>query len=222
MGPETDRDAKLVTLAVTWGIAALVGVLACVMLFMFADIGSVTGTVVLAGLVAVVVGFALQFGMKDLPPLDSNVAKPAVPAASAPEPSAPTPAPSGINQPPVSADTGIRPSKALPGEAELASRKGSWKYEAEGTAAKPAEEAGEGTKPATLSKPKGGKADDLKKIKGVGPKLEQMLNEMGFYHFEQIAAWSADEVAWVDSNIEGFKGRVSRDDWVGQAKDLAG
>jgi NADH-quinone oxidoreductase subunit E len=77
-----------------------------------------------------------------------------------------------------------------------------------------------GTKPATLSAPRGA-ADDLKKIKGVGPKLEVMLHGMGFYHYDQIANWTAAEVAWVDENLEGFKGRVSRDGWVAQAKVLA-
>ena len=79
----------------------------------------------------------------------------------------------------------------------------------------------EGTRPEKLSGPRGGKADDLKQIKGVGPKLQQQLNEMGFYHFDQIAGWSADEVAWVDANLKGFKGRVSRDNWIEQAKTLA-
>ncbi|NUH66245.1 NADH-quinone oxidoreductase subunit E [Sulfitobacter sp. S0837] len=78
-----------------------------------------------------------------------------------------------------------------------------------------------GTKPAQLDGPREGGADDLKKIKGVGPKLEQMLNNMGFYHFDQIAAWGPEEVAWVDQNLEGFKGRVSRDNWVEQAGSLA-
>ncbi len=80
---------------------------------------------------------------------------------------------------------------------------------------------GEGARPGKLSGARGGKADDLKQIKGVGPKLEQQLNELGFYHFDQIAAWSADEVAWVDANLKGFKGRVSRDNWTQQAKTLA-
>ena len=66
-----------------------------------------------------------------------------------------------------------------------------------------------------------GKADDLKLIKGVGPKLEALCNRLGFYHFDQVAGWTADEVAWVDQNLEGFKGRVTRDDWVAQAKILA-
>jgi predicted flap endonuclease-1-like 5' DNA nuclease len=81
--------------------------------------------------------------------------------------------------------------------------------------------ASEGTRPATLDAPRGGTADDLKKIKGVGPKLEKLVNAMGFYHFDQIANWTAEEVAWVDENLEGFKGRVTRDGWVEQARLLA-
>ncbi|MEM9911740.1 MAG: hypothetical protein AAF922_13245, partial [Pseudomonadota bacterium] len=49
----------------------------------------------------------------------------------------------------------------------------------------------------------------------------KLLHSMGFYHFDQIAGWSSDEVAWVDENLEGFKGRVSRDGWIDQAKTLA-
>jgi len=77
-----------------------------------------------------------------------------------------------------------------------------------------------GGKPESLSAPRGGEADDLKRIKGVGPKLEQMLNSMGFWHFDQIASWSEAEVAWIDANLEGFNGRVSRDEWVAQAQTL--
>lgn len=81
--------------------------------------------------------------------------------------------------------------------------------------------ANRGSKPKTLETPLDGKADDLKKIKGVGPKLEQLCNRLGFWHFDQIANWTDDEVAWVDANLEGFKGRVTRDSWVEQAKLLA-
>jgi predicted flap endonuclease-1-like 5' DNA nuclease len=76
-------------------------------------------------------------------------------------------------------------------------------------------------RPEALSGARDGGADDLKMIKGVGPKLEIMLNELGFYHFDQIAGWSAAEVAWVNDNLTGFKGRVSRDNWVEQARKLA-
>jgi len=84
------------------------------------------------------------------------------------------------------------------------------------------EEVGEGeAKPALLTEARGGQADDLKKIKGVGPKLEKELNAAGVYHFDQIAGWSAEEVAWADQHLVSFKGRVSRDNWVDQAKELA-
>lgn len=76
-------------------------------------------------------------------------------------------------------------------------------------------------RPQGLDTARGGKADDLKRIKGVGPKLEILCHELGFYHFDQIAGWGPDEVAWVDENLAGFKGRVSRDNWVEQAKILA-
>ena len=76
-------------------------------------------------------------------------------------------------------------------------------------------------RPAALAAPREGGPDDLKKIKGVGPKLEELLHSLGIYHFGQIAGWGPAEVAWMDSNLEGFDGRVTRDDWVGQAKLLA-
>ncbi len=80
---------------------------------------------------------------------------------------------------------------------------------------------GPGKRPEALKAARDGKADDLKLIKGVGPKLEKLCNSLGFFHFDQVAKWSADEVAWVDQNLEGFKGRVTRDEWVSQAKILA-
>ncbi|MEL6451073.1 MAG: NADH-quinone oxidoreductase subunit E [Pseudomonadota bacterium] len=78
-----------------------------------------------------------------------------------------------------------------------------------------------GTKPTLLSAPRDGGADDLKLIKGVGPGLEKELNSKGVFHFDQIAAWTAEEVAWADQHLVRFKGRVSRDNWVTQAQALA-
>jgi len=80
----------------------------------------------------------------------------------------------------------------------------------------PAESAG--TKPELMAEAPESK-DDLKKIGGVGPKLEETLNKMGVYTFAQVASWSADEVQWVDDNLS-FKGRIDRDDWIGQATEL--
>lgn len=75
-------------------------------------------------------------------------------------------------------------------------------------------------KPALMDAPDG-EPDDLTRIKGVGPKLKEMLNGMGIWHFSQIAGWSDAELDWVDDNLVGFKGRARRDDWVGQARDLS-
>ncbi|QFT68951.1 NADH-quinone oxidoreductase chain 2 [Labrenzia sp. THAF35] len=74
--------------------------------------------------------------------------------------------------------------------------------------------------PELLKEARGGKPDDLKKLKGVGPKLEATLNELGFFHFDQVASWGQQEVAWVDSRLK-FKGRIERDGWIEQAKVLA-
>lgn len=68
---------------------------------------------------------------------------------------------------------------------------------------------------------KSAKPDDLKRISGIGPKVEQVLNSMGISRFADIAAWTPDDIARVDAEI-GFSGRIERDDWVGQAKALMG
>lgn len=73
--------------------------------------------------------------------------------------------------------------------------------------------------PRSIAKPR--KADDLKAISGIGPKLEKVLNDLGVWTYAQIAAWTTEEVAWVDDYLS-FKGRIGRDDWIGQAAKLAG
>ena len=78
-----------------------------------------------------------------------------------------------------------------------------------------------GRKPATLDAPRDGAGDNLKRLKGIGPKYEVVLHDLGIYHFDQIAAWGPEEIAWIDSNLDGFSGRAFRDDWVGQARILA-
>ena len=79
---------------------------------------------------------------------------------------------------------------------------------------------GEGTRPEALTQARGGVADDLKKISGVGPKLEKTLNGLGIFHFAQIAAFTPENVVWVDRHLR-FKGRIERDEWIEQAKTLA-
>ena len=75
-------------------------------------------------------------------------------------------------------------------------------------------------KPALLSEPKNGEKDNLCRIKGIGNVIEGKLNNLGIFHFEQIAAWTEDEVKWIDTHL-AFSGRIIREDWIGQAKLLA-
>lgn len=77
------------------------------------------------------------------------------------------------------------------------------------------------TKPELLTAARDNAPDDLSLIWGVGPKLATMLNTMGVWHFDQIASWKAEELAWVDARLTGFKGRATRDDWISQAKKLS-
>ncbi|WP_416796201.1 5' DNA nuclease [Ciceribacter azotifigens] len=74
-------------------------------------------------------------------------------------------------------------------------------------------------KPAKAASRGRGKADDLKKISGIGPKLEQVLNGVGVTRFADIAGWSDKDVARIDAEI-GLDGRIVRDGWVAQAKAL--
>ena len=70
------------------------------------------------------------------------------------------------------------------------------------------------------SAPESAASDDLKQISGIGPKLEGLLNEAGISRFEQIASLTPDQIADLD-DILNFRGRIERDDWVGQAKRFA-
>ncbi|KRS14893.1 MULTISPECIES: 50S ribosomal protein L21 [Roseovarius] len=72
--------------------------------------------------------------------------------------------------------------------------------------------------PKKAAKAEGG--DDLKELSGVGPALEKKLHEAGVTTFAQIAAWTADDIAEMDEKLS-FKGRIEREGWVEQAKELA-
>jgi len=69
--------------------------------------------------------------------------------------------------------------------------------------------------------PTDGAPDDLKKIKGIGPKFEGDLNSKGIYYFRQIGAWKAADIKMVETVIDSFPGRIKRDEWVKQGKALA-
>jgi large subunit ribosomal protein L21 len=82
-------------------------------------------------------------------------------------------------------------------------------------------EAVEAERPANLlTEARGGQADDLKRISGVGPKLEGVLHDNGVFHFDQIAAWNDAEIAYMDDQLS-FKGRIARDNWIEQAAGFA-
>jgi predicted flap endonuclease-1-like 5' DNA nuclease len=75
-----------------------------------------------------------------------------------------------------------------------------------------------GEAPAAMNPAETG-ADDLQQIKGIGPKIAGILNALGILRFEQIAAWTPENVDWVNAHLR-FKGRIEREQWIPQAKAL--
>lgn len=76
----------------------------------------------------------------------------------------------------------------------------------------------EGKQPEQMDKPSSG-GDDLTAITGVGPRIAEVLNGLGIWTYQQIAGWLPENETWIENHLS-FKGRVSRENWVGQAKDL--
>lgn len=134
-------------------------------------------------------------------------AKAATPSPAAP--SAPAPAEASVSTPKA-------PTPSVSKTETAAS-------DAPATAAKPSAVA-DGPKPvpgAAVNAPEPGTGDDLTQIKGVGPKAAEKLNEAGVTTLGQIANWSSKDIERFDALING-RGRIERDEWVGQAKKLAG
>lgn len=86
---------------------------------------------------------------------------------------------------------------------------------------KPVAEPAPAPEPTAAPAPPASGIDDLKRIKGLGPKLVGLLNEQGITTFAQIAAWTDADVERVDASLGRFQGRITRDKWVEQAKLLA-
>jgi len=206
----TDENETMKCTFWCWGLAALAALLTVILCLVIGGMGWIA-SLFFAIVVFVVLGFLLSWlfcrplaplngqganSVEHTTPSQTSQQSPVQPAAVAP---APEPQPAPVEAAPV-----VAPAAAAPVAEEPVS--------AEPTAA---------AQPTGLDAARNGQADDLKRIKGVGPKLEQLLNSLGFFHFDQIAAWTASEIAWVDENLKGFKGRVSRDNWVDQAKTLA-
>lgn len=73
--------------------------------------------------------------------------------------------------------------------------------------------------PPSRQDPPADQIDDLKMISGIGPKIEAILNDLGIYHFQQIAEFSADNIRWVNEHLQ-FKGRIEREKWLEQAREI--
>jgi len=176
-----------------WILAAVSGVVVLAVCLFLIELG-ILASIFMGAVVFIVVGLLLGWIFcSELKPLVQSNETSTAPSAPAP---APAPAAEAA---PVTAPVAQAPKAEAP-EVEAVE---------------------DAVRPEALSGARDGGGDDLKMVKGVGPKLEIMLNELGFYHFDQIAGWSAAEVAWVNDNLTGFKGRVSRDNWVEQARKLA-
>lgn len=76
--------------------------------------------------------------------------------------------------------------------------------------------------PAPQPAPEAGEPDDLRKIKGLGPKMLTLLHSLGITRFEQIAGWTDADLDELDTKLGSFAGRPRRDNWVEQARLLAG
>jgi predicted flap endonuclease-1-like 5' DNA nuclease len=228
-----DNNGGKIELALgSWLVALAGGTLAGTLLWVLGGWTFLQGAFV-GLLVVIVVGGFLSWTMtRPLPGPGEVKITPPTPGADARSTKVSAPKAAPVKAAPAPTASKVQPSKRLAGQEELAARKGDWKYgkdEPAKPAAKktaPAKKAvapaatDSADRPAHLTDAPAGTADDLKKISGVGPKLEQTLNSLGIWHFEQVAKLSKDDIAWVDARLR-FKGRIERDDWTGQAKELA-
>lgn len=196
----------------SWLVAAAVGALAAILLWLLGGWsfmqGAFAGAVVF-GVVGLLISWIMTRPLPVPGEIAANVTETAVPVAAKPaaaaetvaKTAAPTPAPAKT-EPPKPA-----PKKAAPKKATAKK-------------AAPKAAAPDGRPTGLSDEAREGGADDLKLISGVGPKLEETLNGLGIWHFDQVAGLKKKDIAWVDERLR-FKGRIERDDWVGQAKTLA-
>ncbi len=197
-----------------WAIAAAAAVVAFGLCVLVGKLG-VTSAAALAAVVFVVVGVILGMPKRGGPDvaaaavpedaaLGSLVVPAPIPASAAdpaPEPATPAPAIAPVTPAPEAA-------------AVVAAAAPSSGFVAMVPETAPIQDDG----PQRLTAARGGVADNLKEIEGIGPAMEAMCNGLGFYHFDQIANWSDADMVWVDENMGRFKGRATRDKWVAQAR----
>ncbi|MCT4553348.1 MAG: hypothetical protein N4A53_01555 [Pelagimonas sp.] len=162
--------------------------------------------------------------------------KPAVRLVPPPAAPKPTPKPAAAVQPAASAvakpaaavkpAAATRPLASAPADraAKMAPPSAKPQKPAKPVAAKPAaapaKPAQPDPRPVALAAPRGGKADDLTQLKGVGPKLATQLADLGLFHFDQIANLSDANLTWLDEALSGPKGAARRNGWVAQAQRL--
>jgi NADH-quinone oxidoreductase subunit E len=145
-------------------------------------------------------------------------------AGGAPAPAAPAPVPPAPVAAAAPAKAASNAAQARPDSAALAAEEAEI---AAKIAALPKTASAEqkadavGSRPAGLKAARDGKADDLKRIKGIGKVNEGKLNALGVFHFDQVAAWDRPAIRWVGTYL-AFPGRIDREDWVNQAAMLAG
>ena len=156
-----------------------------------------------------------------------ETAQPAIPAAAAPPPTAPI-APAPVKTAPMAPRAPVAPAApvaAVPAApvapaTPVVAAPVAPAAPVAAEAAAPLAGTGKMERPKGISAARGGKADNLQRISGVGPKNEKVLHNLGFFHFDQIAAWTADQIEWVDNHLK-FNGRIKREQWTNQCKLLA-
>lgn len=216
-----DRTAKTELFLGSWIIAACVGVLTAALLWTLGGWSFMQGAF-MGALALVIVGALVSWVMSRPLPAPGEAAAPGAKAAATPAAkpvaakpvaakAAPAAAPVVAEAAPVA--KAAPAAKPKPGAKKAAAKPAAKKAKAAPAAAE--------ARPAVLSEgPRAGGADDLKLISGVGPKLEETLNSLGVWHFDQVAAFKKKDIDWVDARLR-FKGRIERDDWMAQAKVLA-
>lgn len=170
----------------------------------------------LAFLIGCAIGWFIRTRFFGAPGIGAAAAPESAPEPASAESPAPAPAPAA-ETPPAPAASAAPKTQA---KSSSSAKKPAAKRTATRKPAAASAPAAEEGRPEALSAPRGGQKDDLKKISGVGPKLEGKLNDLGVYHFDQIAAWDKKTIAWVDTHLS-FRGRIERDNWVKQAKAFA-
>jgi len=166
---------------------------------------------VVAGGAGLVLG--MPWGARTTGPVARAAVKSAAPVAA--HVATPAPAPAKV------AESVARPAAFTSAPAPAAQPKAASKPKTEKPAtakAAPKPKAAKPAGPERLKAARKGRADDLKEIEGIGPAMEKLVNSLGFYHFDQIANWTEADVAIVDAEMQSFRGRITRDKWVAQAR----